>query len=178
MRELLLGCGHTPRAKRIGLHGRNREFEDLTTLDMDPTAGADVEWDMENLPLPFRDESFDEIHAYEILEHVGRQGDWRFFFAQFADFWRLLVPGGLLAFSCPVPFGESHTVDPGHSRFIAPNTIAYLNQPLLTSQIGTTMLTDYRWFFKADFDLVTPVREQDGSNYFLLTAVKPSRISV
>lgn len=174
MAELLLGCGHS-REKRIGVNG-GHEWKALTTLDMNPNCGADHEWNLERLPLPFADNSYDEIHAYEVLEHVGAQGDWKFFFAQFADFWRILKPDGFLCFSCPVPFSAAHTIDPGHTRFIAPNTITYLNQPVLTELIGKVPLTDYRYFYRADFDLVEDVRTQDDNNYFILRAIKPSRV--
>jgi len=48
-----------------------------------------------------REDFFDEVHAYEVLEHLGRQGDYRSFFATFANIYRVLVPGGLLLATVP-----------------------------------------------------------------------------
>src|SRR5215831_67169 len=86
--ELLIGCGknHTKKLTRPG----HEEWRELVTLDINPDHKPNVLHDLENLPLPFADDHFDEIHAYEVLEHVGKQGDYRFFFRQFEDFWRIL----------------------------------------------------------------------------------------
>ena len=77
MRELLLGAGHD-RQKRIWLQDDSK-FKNLVTLDINPDAKPSVIFDLELITLPFKSDLFDEIHAYEVLEHVGRQGDWRFF---------------------------------------------------------------------------------------------------
>lgn len=71
-RELLLGAG-TRRLKVASFPGYEN-WEDLTTLDIDPDAKPDVLWDLNTRPLPFFNNTFDEIHAYEVLEHVGQQG--------------------------------------------------------------------------------------------------------
>jgi len=156
--------------------GSPQEFGDkLTTLDLDPNCGADVEWDLERLPLPFPDNHFDEIHAYEILEHVGRQGDWRFFFSQFADFWRMLKPGGLFLGSVPVLDTENEQTDPGHTRRFHTQWLSYLHQPHY-DQVGRTMCSDYRHFYTADFDFPIVPAAHGGCNYFGMSAVKPSRI--
>jgi hypothetical protein len=70
--ELLLGCGSN-RAKKLVYGGRS-EWGALTTLDFnaDHCPMWFTTWRM--LPLPFPDDEFDEIHAYEVLEHVGRRG--------------------------------------------------------------------------------------------------------
>lgn len=150
------------------------EFKDLTTLDIDPASGADVIHDLDVLPLPFGDDAFDEIHASEVLEHTGRQGDWRFFFAQFSEFWRILKPNGTLAASCPSLTSRWLWADPGHTRVIAPETLYFLDQGLY-EQIGQTAMTDYRHVWKGDFH--TEWTEDDGESFkFLLRAVKPSRI--
>ena len=81
MRELLLGAGHS-RDKRIWLKEAS-QFQNLVTLDINPDCKPSVVFDLRLavcVNLPFKDDSFDEIHAYEVLEHVGTQGDWRFFF--------------------------------------------------------------------------------------------------
>ena len=50
-------------------------WTDLVTLDVNADHSPDVVHDLESVPLPFADETFDEIHAYEVLEHTGAQGD-------------------------------------------------------------------------------------------------------
>ncbi len=178
MAELLIGCGNH-RTKLIRVPDGPDSWSDLVTLDSDPNCGADHEWDLERLPLPFAAESFDEIHAYHVLEHTGRQGDYRFFFAQWSDFWRILKPGG--HFFGIVPSSDSVWVfgDPGHCRVIRPEMMTFLCQPEYDAQVGKTAFCDYRHVYRADFDLIgTGLFENDkDQTFFALKAVKPSRIS-
>ena len=97
--ELLIGAGANHR-KRLFTKGKG-EWTCLVTLDINQDHHPDVVHDLTKLPLPFDDDSFDEIHAYEVLEHTGQQGDWRFFFDQWSDFWRLLKPGGIFCGTSP-----------------------------------------------------------------------------
>lgn len=169
MSELLIGCGNS-RAKRLIVEGR-AGWSALTTLDIDPNAGADVLHDLNDLPLPFADGAFDEIHAYEVLEHVGAQGDWRAFFAQFTEFWRLLRPGG--HFLATVPSVSSRWLwgDPGHTRAILPETLVFLSQDEYRNQVGRTRMTDYRHVWSGDFRTV--FQTDDGQTFaFALQAVK------
>src|ERR1700741_3772510 len=117
MPELLIGCGHN-KAKKLWIEDQN-EWKGLTTLDIDPTTKPGVVWDLVNIPLPFEDDFFDEIPAYEVLEHIGSQGDWRFFFAQFSAFWRILRPGGYIMGTSPKASSPWAWGDPGHSRIIS-----------------------------------------------------------
>jgi SAM-dependent methyltransferase len=173
MPELLIGCGN---AREKTIHMGRPEWDGLVTLDIDPNCNPDVEWDLERLPLPFGDNHFDSISAYETLEHTGRQGDWRFFFAQFSEFWRILRPGGMLFASVPSHGSIWMWGDPGHSRVINQGTLAFLDQSEYTKQIGVTHLTDYRHVYRADFHPVTGMIEGDEFR-FVLSAIKPARIS-
>src|SRR5262245_64072814 len=98
---LLIGAG-TEHSKRVKLPGHSKDFSDgdLITLDIDDALNPQIVWDLDTLPYTFgADDEFDEIHAYEVLEHCGTQGDGKFFFAQFAEFCRMLKPNGLMVLS-------------------------------------------------------------------------------
>ncbi len=83
-----MGCGSST-VKKISVQG-HEEFSHLTRLDNNPDHNPDVVWDLRVHPLSFEDNTFDEIHAYEVLEHLAQQGDYKFFFAEFSEYWRIL----------------------------------------------------------------------------------------
>ena len=167
--ELLLGCGNR-RDKILSLPGEP-EWSNLTTLDLDPSSNPDITWDLNSLPLPFATEQFDEIHAYEVLEHLGRQGDWQHFFAEWSEYWRILKPNGYFFASVPAPKSKWVWGDPGHTRTILPETLIFLSQRQYREQIGKTPMTDYREVYKADFEPVY-VETQEDTLFFCLQCLK------
>jgi hypothetical protein len=169
--ELLLGCGAS-RTKK--LHMGRDQWSRLVTLDINGDHKPDVVHDIASLPLPFEPDTFDEIHAYEVMEHVGQQGDWRFYFDQWADLWRILKPGGHFFGTSPAITSRWAWGDPGHTRVLSAETITYLHQPTYDKQIGTTAMTDYRFCYRADFEPIH-LSEDGGSFVYILQAVKPSR---
>jgi hypothetical protein len=145
-------------------------WDGLTTVDIDPSVETDVLWDLNNVPLPFADNSVDEIHAYNVLEHIGTQGDFRFFFKQFEDFWRMLKPGGFVCAIVP-DFATMWTFgDPGHTRVINFGTLHFLNQKSY-DEVGTTSMTDYRWCYKGNLSIFH-CKVDNGNFYFILEAIK------
>lgn len=141
--ELLLGAGLST-AKRMRFPGsENVEFENVTTLDIQPP--CDVIHDLNDWRLPFKDNEFDEIHAYEVLEHVGRQGDVVFFFNQFRDFWRILKPDGYMCITVPMWDSVWSFGDPGHTRVLPKEVFSFLH-PSHYEQCGNpdSSAADYR----------------------------------
>jgi SAM-dependent methyltransferase len=150
---LLLGAGNS-RQKKVFTDGRDPAWGGkLVTIDMDPNCGADVVWDLELRPLPFADGEFDEIHAYDCLEHWGRQGDWRAWFDEMGEYHRLLKPGG--EFAAVVPVGGDAFADPGHTRVFSLNYFTFLSQDWYSHELARgAPVTDYRWYWKKNFRVV------------------------
>lgn len=170
--ELLLGCGAS-RDKKLFEQGRS-EWTGLVTVDINPWHDPDIVHDIsKKLPLP--DDSAEEIHCYEVLEHCGTQGDYNFFFAQFADFWRVLKPGGILFGTVPLPSSVWAWGDPSHTRVIPKESFVFLSQPNYAN-VGKTAMSDFRYIYRADFDVIH-LFEGDDVLEFALRAVKPARMT-
>lgn len=168
-RELLLGAG-SRRIKTIYNEHMAREFVGLTTLDVVETHKPDVLHDLTVLPLPFDDNTFDEIHAYEVLEHCGAQGDWKLFFAQFNEFHRIMKPDGWFCGSTPMWDNEWAWSDPGHTRIIGPKTLAFLDQDFY-KYVGKDARSDYRSVYRGNFVTVAQ-QEKDFQFFFIMQAKK------
>jgi SAM-dependent methyltransferase len=171
--ELLIGCGNS-RVKKVWLDGDSPEWDGLVTIDHDPNCGADVVYDLEQYPWPFEDDSFDACYAFCVLEHLGRQGDFKSFFATFAEIYRILKPGGHLIAFCPSWQSQWAWADPSHTRIIAPGSLVFLDRAEYAKQVGKTAMTDFRWLWKSDFE---PVHLDDNGDRFTfgLKAHKPVR---
>ena len=169
-RELLLGCGNS-RAKKVTGSWTTPDWDNLTTLDIDPGCKPDVVHDLDVLPYPFDEDSFDEVHGYEVLEHCGQQGDWKFFFAQFHEFWRILKPDGLFVATVPMWDSEWAWGDPGHKRIITKGSLLFLDQREYV-QIGSdSAMTDYRPWWKGNFQPFAII-EKETAFGFILKAIK------
>lgn len=159
--ELLIGCGNN-REKKI--HLGDGEWHNLITLDLDPECKPDVLHDLEEMPYPFADDMFDEIHAYEVLEHTGQQGDWKFFFDQFGELHRMLKPDGVLFASVPHFQSVWAWGDPSHKRVLSHGSVVFLSQKMYADQVGKTPMTDFRRYWKRDFDIIHS--EYRGETYY------------
>lgn len=173
-RELLIGCGHA-RKKNVWKPDYE-EWHERYCMDIDESCQDESDkgfyvWDLEHLPYPFEDNWLDEIHAYEVLEHLGQQGDYKSFFALFTELHRILKPGGIICASVPVWDGSWAWGDPGHRRVINAGTLSFLSQKMYEEYIGKNAMTDYRRVYKADLE-VLHTEEKGGFFLFVLEAIK------
>lgn len=121
---------------------------------------------------------WDEIHAYEVLEHLGQQGDHLALLRQFEELWRILKPDGYLCCTVPSRFSVGLWGDPGHRRVINEMTLVFLDQGEYIRQCDAsrpTPMSDYRDVYQGDFRCVDRADNHQGSFSFVLQAVKPSR---
>jgi SAM-dependent methyltransferase len=167
--ELLIGCG-SDRTKKMTVNG-SYEWKSLTTLDYNADHKPDVVWDL-MLPrvLPFDDNMFDEIHAYDVLEHLGQQGDYRLFFQQFTRFWEVLKPNGHVLAICPSRHSPWAWGDPSHTRVLQKEQLIFLRQSSYDA-VGSTPISDFRSIYKANFEIMLAEEDEDRL-VFILKAIK------
>lgn len=168
----MAGCGNS-RVKRITFPQVPKEWGELVTLDMTSECKPDVIHDLNNLPYPFVDNEFDEIHAYAILEHCGRQGDGKFFFDQFAEFWRILKPDGFFVFTVPMWDHPLAWGCPDHSRCMPKDLFLTLDHHYY-DELGAPGRdkADYRHWLKTTNFKVHDFHEGQEQLSMVLQAVK------
>jgi hypothetical protein len=189
MTELLLGCGFS-RAKLLGLPGKKLEWQDLITLDNNSACAPDIICDLDQtrwLPYAvtksgtraivypmgvFIRDFFDEVHAYEVLEHLGSQGDAPAFFDTFWNIHRMLKPGGHLFATCPSRYSPWLWGDPSHRRVIYQESLSFLSQKIIEqNRKAGTQMSDFRELWNLDFEIVAST-DNHSYHQFCLRANK------
>lgn len=195
MPELLLGCGYA-RDKRLGPPGSPQGWTDLITLDKYVACEADLICDLdrpddwrplrgtmsmeqfisitETAPFGamFRENLFDEVHAYEVLEHLGSQGDASAFFSCFRNIHRVLRPGGHLCATVPSRYSPWLWGDPSHRRAILPESLVFLSKAhIAANRKAGTAMSDFSALWSLDFKIIRSTDNQ-RTHEFILQAIK------
>lgn len=175
-KELIIGCGkngHWEKNLKMLLIKSTQTFDNPTTLDINPQMEPDIIHDLNQTPYPFEDNTFDEIHAYEVLEHLGQQGDIKTFYQPYNELYRILKPGGLLIASTPKYDSIWAWGDPGHTRIINQGTLAFLSKRLTATTRKHNPMSDYREIGNAtcDFEAIATTNLNE-SLIFALKAIK------
>lgn len=87
-------------------------------LDMVKYPGINVVWDLNKLPLPFEDNQFEEILAYNILEHVN-------YVPLMDELYRILKPEGIIKITVPHFTYVEAWADPTHINHFSYLTFSY-----------------------------------------------------
>jgi SAM-dependent methyltransferase len=105
-RILDVGCGPTKYPGSIG-------------LDMNPATAADVICHLDRGGLPFRDNSFDQLRAEHVIEHVADV------IATMEEFHRVTKPGGTIFIVTPHYTDFSSFCDPTHRWHLNTGSFRY-----------------------------------------------------
>ncbi|MDP2655099.1 MAG: methyltransferase domain-containing protein [bacterium] len=105
LQKLNLGCGSDIK-------------DGWVNLNIVHLPGVDVVHDIEKLPLPFADNSFNEILCQDILEHVE-------YIPILKDIYRILVPGGSVRIRVPHFTSRNNYTDPTHKKRFSVSTFDY-----------------------------------------------------
>ena len=172
---LMLGAGHAePKRRLASPDSASEEDTRWTTLDNNKECKPNKLFDLELLEtgeqLPFPMCTFDEVHAYEILEHLGRQGNAKGLFSTFRALWIVLKPQGLLMATCPSMTSQWLWAEPGHTRVITHGTLAFLTKNHY-DQLGKTSCSDYRSMVHPCWWEIADAKEEGETFAFALRKV-------
>ena len=109
MRTLDVGCGINKLAGAIG-------------IDRNPASRADVLCDLDRIPYPFRDSSFDRLQAVHVIEHVADV------IRSMEEFHRLVRAGGEVIIVTPHYTDFSSFCDPTHRWHLNSFSLRYFGE--------------------------------------------------
>ncbi len=130
--HLDLGCGSIPRNPFSAHNVFGVDIRDRTGDETDNVKFVNCNVVVEKLP--FDDDFFDSVSAYDFFEHIPRLvitgKESRFPFVELmSEIYRVLKPGGQLYAITPYYPARSAFIDPTHVNFIAKGTHNYFCEP-------------------------------------------------
>lgn len=172
----VLGAGRKSnwRKNLLGVFTKDvKEWDEVDTVDCNPEVKPDILCGLNSRHwCDLESNSYDEVHAYEVLEHLGEQGNIPSFYNSFNEIYRILKPGGLLVASTPKFDSVWAFGDPGHTRVINDGSLVFVCGDMIElNKTNITAMSDYEQYRKCDFRVVYNIYTKD--NYiFVLRANK------
>lgn len=93
-----------------------------TNVDLTPETGPDVVHDLNVLPWPFAESSFDEVHAYDVIEHLADV------IKTLEEIHRVTRSGGTLTVHVPHYSSDGAFTDPTHRQYFSVRTFDYVTE--------------------------------------------------
>lgn len=140
--KINLGCGNDIRSGYVN-------------IDIAKLPGVDLVYDLEKVPLPFANESVEEIVCQDVLEHIN-------YIPLLQDLHRILITGGILKIRVPHFTSRNNFIDPTHRRLFSVETFDFFVKnadrdyyfPFSFKKINSCRITFEgwsKWFFLNKF---------------------------
>jgi hypothetical protein len=115
--KLHIGCGQDKK-------------EGYLNVDSSSQVKPDKVWNLEKTPLPFKDNSVQEVVANHVLEHIIN------FVPLMHDLWRICKKGATIKIKVPFYSAWGQFNDPTHVRFFSPFTFNYFSKGTYSHEVG------------------------------------------
>lgn len=148
MKALNLGSGH--------LIPDDRE---VTNVDIRPQVEPDILWNLDHYPWPVPDESYDEVYALDIMEHLEHV------FTAMEEIHRILKPEGKLYIHTTYWKTENSFTDPSHCHYFTFQSFDYFDE-------RTPFGTKYGWYSYARYFIES--RYADGQDLAFILRKLPA----
>ncbi len=107
----------SPRVLHLGSGKRYRQG--AVNVDVTADTNPDVVHDLDVVPWPFADGAFDEVHAYDVLEHLADAK------RTFEELHRVCAHGAVIHFTVPHFSSDGAYTDPTHRQFFGARSFDY-----------------------------------------------------
>lgn len=107
--------------QRLNLGCGRKRIDGAVNLDITPATNPDVVHDLSRRPWPFEDDSFREVFAFDVIEHLDD------FIGTMEEIHRISVAGALVHITVPHFSSRNAYTDPTHRRFFGVASMDYLS---------------------------------------------------
>ncbi len=131
--------------------------EGYVNVDEMPSVNPDMVYNLEELPLPWEDNTVDEILMIHFLEHLdlAESDNW---FMWWGDIHRILKPGGQVVVIFPRWNSEDAFGDPGHKMILTHQRFLFLSKKAYAvARERRLSMTQYP--ITCDFDIIVAMTE-------------------
>jgi SAM-dependent methyltransferase len=118
--------------------GPGREERYGVAVDNLRSVRPDALVDLNRAPYPFRENSFDAVYAFSVIEHLSN------FFTVFGELHRILKPGGFVALLTPHFSDDASYVDPSHCLHLSMRSFDYFIE-------GTDLFSTFGFYSETRF---------------------------
>ena len=109
MKKILdVGCGNQKRTGSIG-------------IDINPDTCADIIHDLNKFPYPFKESTFDEIYADNVIEHLDNV------MKVMEELHRISKPDGIIIIKVPYFRSRYACIDPTHKHYFTVESFTYFD---------------------------------------------------
>lgn len=104
---------------KLNLGSGEKPMEDCVNVDMTARTHPDVVHDLNAIPWPFEDNQFEEVLAYDVVEHLDSM------LSFMSETHRVCRPGATVKITTPHFSSANSFVDPTHTRHLSVRSFDY-----------------------------------------------------
>jgi len=107
---------------KLNIGSGRKPYPDFVNIDKAPLPETDLVWNLEKTPIPFAENSVEEVRAEHVLEHI-----WNYI-PLIEDLWRVCKPGARIYIEVPYFKYEGAFRDPTHCHFFSEYSFEYFSK--------------------------------------------------